>query len=100
MPFAKKYFLGGATSIRGWGRYEISPLSGSGFPIGGNSLFAFSSELRAVLAGNLGGVLFFDAGNVWTDGWTIDSTICATPSVRDCDTRRRSGRSASISAIS
>jgi len=26
VPFAKKYFLGGATSIRGWGRYEVSPL--------------------------------------------------------------------------
>ena len=71
VPFSKKYFLGGASSIRGWGRYEISPLSGSGYPIGGNTTFAFSSELRAVLRGNLGGVLFFDAGNVWTDGWTI-----------------------------
>ena len=27
VPFSKKYFLGGATSIRGWGRYEVSPLS-------------------------------------------------------------------------
>ena len=71
VPFSKKYFLGGASSIRGWGRYEISPLSGSGYPIGGNTTFAFSSELRAVLRGNFGGVLFFDAGNVWTDGWTI-----------------------------
>ena len=71
VPFSKKYFLGGASSIRGWGRYEISPLSGSGYPIGGNTTFAFSSELRAVLRGNLGGVLFFDAGNVWTDRWAI-----------------------------
>jgi outer membrane protein insertion porin family/translocation and assembly module TamA len=71
VPFSKKYFLGGASSVRGWGRYEISPLSGSGYPIGGNTTFAFSSELRAVLRGNFGGVLFFDAGNVWTDGWTI-----------------------------
>jgi outer membrane protein insertion porin family/translocation and assembly module TamA len=71
VPFSKKYFLGGASSVRGWGRYEISPLSGSGFPIGGNTMFAFSSELRAVLRGNFGGVLFLDAGNVWTEGWTI-----------------------------
>src|SRR5205814_4034017 len=34
VPFSKRYFLGGATSIRGWGRYEISPLSDSGLPIG------------------------------------------------------------------
>ena len=67
VPFAKKYFLGGATSLRGWGRYEVSPLSGSGLPIGGNSLLAISGELRAMVRGNLGGVLFFDAGNVWAD---------------------------------
>ncbi|HYM22856.1 MAG TPA: BamA/TamA family outer membrane protein, partial [Vicinamibacterales bacterium] len=45
VPFGKKYFLGGATSVRGWGRYEISPLS-DGLPIGGNSMFAFSEEMR------------------------------------------------------
>jgi outer membrane protein assembly complex protein YaeT len=66
VPFSKKYFLGGSTSIRGWGRYEVSPLAG-GLPIGGNSLFAFTEELRAMLRGNLGGVLFLDAGNVWAD---------------------------------
>jgi outer membrane protein insertion porin family/translocation and assembly module TamA len=72
VPFSKKYLLGGATSIRGWGRYEVSPLSGSGLPIGGNSMMAFSSELRASIAGNFGGVLFLDGGNVWTDDWSID----------------------------
>ena len=25
-PFSKKYFLGGATSLRGWGRFEVSPV--------------------------------------------------------------------------
>ncbi len=68
VPFAKKYFLGGATTVRGWGRFEISPLS-EGLPIGGNSMLAFSEEMRAMLHGNLGGVLFLDAGNVWADSW-------------------------------
>jgi outer membrane protein assembly complex protein YaeT len=71
VPFSKKHFLGGATSIRGWGRYEVSPLSGSGLPIGGNSFLALSSELRVAIRGRLGTVLFLDAGNVWADGWTI-----------------------------
>ena len=72
VPFSKKYFLGGATSVRGWGRYEISPLS-DGLPIGGNSLLAFSEELRVMVHGNVGGVLFLDAGNVWADsgGFTL-----------------------------
>ena len=65
VPFSKKYFLGGATSVRGWGRFEVSPLGGSGRPIGGNSMFAFSSEARLSLGGSLGAVAFIDAGNVW-----------------------------------
>jgi outer membrane protein assembly complex protein YaeT len=71
VPFAKKYFLGGATTIRGWGRYEVSPLSLSGLPIGGNSLFLFSEELRAHIAGNWGAVAFLDTGNVWAESWGI-----------------------------
>jgi outer membrane protein assembly complex protein YaeT len=69
VPFAKKYFLGGATSVRGWGRYEVSPLGGSGLPIGGNSMLAFSSEARMSLRGSLGAVLFLDAGNVRSGDW-------------------------------
>ena len=68
VPFSKKYFLGGATSIRGWGRYEVSPLSGSGLPIGGNSLLAISSEARVSLSPHVGLVAFIDGGNVWPDG--------------------------------
>jgi outer membrane protein assembly complex protein YaeT len=71
VPFSKRYFLGGATSVRGWGRYEISPLSESGLPIGGDSMLAATAELRAVLRGNFGGVLFIDGGNVWAGAWDM-----------------------------
>jgi outer membrane translocation and assembly module TamA len=56
--------------VRGWGRYEISPLSDSGLPIGGNSMFAFTSEARAAIHGSFGAVAFFDTGNVWADSWS------------------------------
>ena len=56
VPFFKRYFLGGATSIRGWGRFEVSPLSGFGLPIGGLSMLEGSSEVRKPLFGKLGGV--------------------------------------------
>jgi outer membrane protein assembly factor BamA len=72
VPFSKKYFLGGATSIRGWGRFEVSPVGTSGLPVGGNTMFALSSEVRATIVGRAGAVAFLDAGNVWEDGWTID----------------------------
>ena len=65
VPFFKRYFLGGATSIRGWGRFEVSPLSGFGLPIGGFTMLEGSSEVRMPLAGKLGGAAFLDYGNVW-----------------------------------
>ena len=67
VPFFKRYFLGGATSIRGWGRFEVSPLSGFGLPIGGFTMLEGSSEVRMPLRGKLGAVGFFDYGNVWAN---------------------------------
>jgi outer membrane protein assembly complex protein YaeT len=72
VPFFKRYFLGGSTTLRGWGRFEVSPLSGSGLPIGGHSFANFTTELRIPIVGKLGGVLFVDAGNVWTNPWDIN----------------------------
>jgi outer membrane translocation and assembly module TamA len=72
VPLPRRYFLGGSSGVRGWSRYEISPLSASGVPIGGNSLFALSTELRARIRRNLGAVAFLDSGNVWADTWGIN----------------------------
>lgn len=72
VPFFKRYFLGGSQTLRGWGRYEVSPLSGSGLPIGGHSLFEFSTEVRFPVWGKLSGVVFLDGGNVWTAPWDFD----------------------------
>jgi outer membrane protein insertion porin family len=72
VPLPRRYFLGGSSGVRGWSRYEISPLSESGVPIGGNSLFALSTELRARIRRNLGAVAFLDSGNVWADTWGIN----------------------------
>jgi outer membrane protein assembly complex protein YaeT len=69
VPFSKKYFLGGSTTIRGWGRYEVSPLSESGLPLGGNSMMAFSEEFRALTGGKIEVAAYLDGGNVWADSW-------------------------------
>jgi outer membrane protein assembly complex protein YaeT len=66
VPFFKRYFLGGATNLRGWGRFDVGPQSGAGLPIGGFSVFDFSAELRFPIKGNLTGVGFIDGGNVWS----------------------------------
>jgi outer membrane protein assembly complex protein YaeT len=85
IPFGKRYFLGGSTSVRGWGRFEVSPLSGSGLPIGGLSMFEFSSELRLPVTQKLSLVGFLDGGNVWAGSfeYRLDSLrYAAGPGVR------------------
>ena len=72
VPFYRRFFLGGASSIRGWGRFDVSPLT-EGFPVGGLSMVDGSSEVRLPLGGKFGMVAFIDVGNVWRDAWDIDT---------------------------
>ena len=70
VPVEERFYSGGSTSIRGWKRFELGPLDASGKPIGGNSLFEASGELRYPIWGILSGVAFAEAGNVWIESWT------------------------------
>jgi outer membrane protein assembly complex protein YaeT len=71
VPFFKRYFLGGSNSLRGWGRFEVSTLSASGFPIGGHSMLEMSAEVRTPLFGKVTGVFFVDAGGVEATAWDL-----------------------------
>jgi outer membrane protein assembly complex protein YaeT len=85
IPFSKRLFLGGATTVRGWDRYEISPLGESGFPVGGTSLVAVSTELRLSATDRIGLVGFVDAGNVWASSAELspaDLRVAIGPGVR------------------
>jgi outer membrane protein insertion porin family len=72
VPFFKRYFLGGSTSLRGWSRYQVGPLTDAGLPIGGFTLLEGSTELRFPIKGNLTGVAFLDYGNVWDMAWDFN----------------------------
>jgi outer membrane protein assembly complex protein YaeT len=72
VPFFKRYFLGGASSLRGWGRFEVSPVTQEGNPVGGYTQLETSGELRVPVWGNLTAVAFVDAGNVWTNAWDFN----------------------------
>lgn len=71
VPFSKLYFLGGSTSLRGWGRFQVSPLDEQGLPIGGRTLVEMSGELHVPLVDKLSGVFFVDAGDVGGSRWNI-----------------------------
>jgi outer membrane protein insertion porin family len=72
VPFSSRFFLGGASSLRGWSRYEVAPLS-DGVPIGGRTMAQVSLEWRVPVTGPIQVVGFGDSGNVWAG--SLDATI-------------------------
>lgn len=73
LPFEKRYFSGGANSVRGWNVRELGP--GKYVEKDGNINFInqtgdmkidLNVEYRANLFWKFSGALFIDAGNVWT----------------------------------
>jgi outer membrane protein insertion porin family len=69
IPMAERFYSGGSTSDRAFPDNQAGPRDFmTGFPIGGTALLFHSTELRFPLIGdNLGGVLFHDMGNVYSD---------------------------------
>ncbi len=66
LPLFRRFFAGGINSTRGYDRYRLGPSNGDRHPdpVGGRSLLEASLELRTPLYGPLGGVVFFDVGEV------------------------------------
>jgi outer membrane protein insertion porin family len=68
VPIFDRFFLGGASSVRGHEERSLGPVSGEGNPIGGETMALFNLEIRRPKQiGPLGVLLFLDAGNVWRD---------------------------------
>ena len=72
MPFEKKYYVGGANSIRGWRLRSLGPgsykdsLSFTAYPNNtGDIKLEANLEYRFKLVWLIEGALFLDAGNVW-----------------------------------
>ena len=70
IPLPEKFFAGGGTSIRGFSLNQADV--NTGFPVGGLVLLAFNQELRfpmhlPFVGSHLGGAIFYDAGNVFSD---------------------------------
>ena len=73
LPFEKRYFSGGANSVRGWSVRSLGPGSYSGTDRGinfinqsGDIKLDLNLEYRAFLLWKLNGAFFIDAGNIWT----------------------------------
>lgn len=73
LPFEKRYFSGGANSVRGWSVRSLGPgkFVGTDGRIDfinqtGDMKLDLNVEYRAKLFWKFGGALFVDAGNIWT----------------------------------
>ena len=73
LPFEKRYFSGGANSVRGWSVRGLGPgrFAGKNGTIDfinqtGDMKLDLNVEYRARLFWKLMGALFIDAGNIWT----------------------------------
>jgi outer membrane protein assembly factor BamA len=69
IPFAERFFSGGASTNRAFPDNQAGPRDlETGFPLGGSAFLFNNTELRFPLIGdNVGGVLFHDIGNVYSD---------------------------------
>ena len=73
LPFEKRYFSGGANSVRGWGVRRLGPGSYRRTNGGidfinqtGDIKLDLNVEYRTFLFWKIHGALFVDAGNIWT----------------------------------
>ena len=73
LPFEKRYFAGGANSVRGWSVRRLGPgkFKGTDGRIDfinqtGDMKLDLNAELRSYLFWKFNGALFIDAGNIWT----------------------------------
>ena len=62
---------GGTESVRGYAQDALSAYEFLGAPLGGTKMLVVNGELRAPLFWRLGGVLFADAGNTFTQAQPI-----------------------------
>lgn len=75
LPLYEKFYLGGINSVRGFKYSDISPKDpATGQSIGGEQMVQFNFEFIFPLIQKAGlkGLIFFDAGDVYTKNQSID----------------------------
>jgi len=74
IPISRLFFSGGANSVRGYQLDYLGPRNLSGDPVGGETVLEFSLEGRFPLPiyEKIGGVVFLDAGNVFSRIHNLD----------------------------
>jgi outer membrane protein insertion porin family len=74
LPDYERFYMGGLNSLRGYDWRDVYVLDENGYEIGGDKFVQFNVELLFPLLKKQGvvGLLFYDTGNVYNDGESID----------------------------
>lgn len=64
VPPEKRFYAGGAGSVRGYGYRQLGPTDPAGKPIGGRSVLEGGAEFRFPVVRKIGGAVFVEAGGV------------------------------------
>ncbi len=84
IPLTERFFLGGASSVRGYPEQLLGPvsydLSGRPVALGGKLMVLGNVELRFPIFWLFWGEIFFDAGNVWAENRDFRVTDIRTTS--------------------
>ena len=65
LPLIERFFLGGRTTVRGYGHDLLGPKGADNSPTGGNVFALVNGEFRIPIRKGFGIVTFVDGGNVW-----------------------------------
>lgn len=68
----KRFYAGGASSMRGFKRRELGPMDEEGIPLGGEASLLGTLELRFPVSHPVMGALFVDVGQVWGTRSEVD----------------------------
>lgn len=68
LPIFERYFMGGATSLRGYTIRDVGPKDVSGNPLGGTQTLLMNFETQYPFTKSLRGFLFYDRGNAYGTG--------------------------------
>jgi outer membrane protein insertion porin family len=87
LPDYEKFYMGGINSLRGFTRDDIAPKDPEGASIGGDKYVQLNLELKfpLVSAAGVSGLIFLDAGNIYTDREDVDFSdfrVSAGPEIR------------------
>lgn len=64
IPIQRRFFSGGANTVRSYKTNQMPPFNNKHNPKGGEGIFLFSTEIRIPIYGNFGISPFFDTGEI------------------------------------